>query len=388
MKSKKNRGVNKNKTMKKNGGIILTTGYTQESAFEHFINNCKFSIFSTSGSACSIILASLNQDIQSPYRTIRTNMFNYPVNKLLLKICSSKITNEVNIQKDVYLKSLKDKNSLLEPLCPCIVFAHTDKLKKSEKKEYKELIETNIASEQDETAMRVLIDTLFEQDVYYIAMELIDDCKPLKYFINTPEFNTYKTIALYELDRLHKIGYMHNDYHFENVLINQNYNYFGIKSGRAYIIDFGCSSVCPEEETRIELLQHELSGINESIIHIFDILDSQRNYIQTKYINSLETRLNVNIYNIVSNMLYRGGKPMNILNETKLKTKPIDDWKVNLDDFKLNLTAQFEKQLQNEDEQGYTTFINSIKNVKKEMKQDSNYINKLFDAQTNGLIIK
>ena len=51
MKLKKNRGVNKNKTMKKTGGIILTTGYTQESAFEHFINNCKFSIFLTSGSA-------------------------------------------------------------------------------------------------------------------------------------------------------------------------------------------------------------------------------------------------------------------------------------------------------------------------------------------------
>ena len=53
----------------------------------------------------------------------------------------------------------------------------------------------------------------------------------------------YKYLAVYELLRLYDIGYMHGDYHTQNILINTNYKYNNLDDnsflGRALIIDYG-----------------------------------------------------------------------------------------------------------------------------------------------------
>ena len=72
-------------------------------------------------------------------------------------------------------------------------------------------------------------------------------------------------MGLYELDKMHQAGYIHGDYHYENVLINPSYNYFEKNSGRAIIIDFGCSTIANNEESRLEMLQYEMC-LNQRLV--------------------------------------------------------------------------------------------------------------------------
>ena len=103
--SKKYYNNTHNKTRKLKGGIHIIKHFTPSTAFEHFIVNSTFSIFSTRGTASVIIRAKLRDGIASPYRAVRSNEFNTPVKTILIKLCSSKINNEVSIQKYIYHKS-------------------------------------------------------------------------------------------------------------------------------------------------------------------------------------------------------------------------------------------------------------------------------------------
>ena len=288
------------KTRKMRGGIHIVKSFTPARAFSHFIMHSTFSIFSTSGSASVVIQATLNPDIASPYRTVRTNEFNHPVRKLLLKLCRSNTETEVGIQKDVFRRSFTHKNSLLEPICPSIVFAPPNKLHKSLKTKLKSLI---LASNP------TIINRIFENDVYIIAMELMENYRPLSEFQGSPQFQKYRYMALYELYRLHSFGYKHNDFHYENVLIHPTYDYFDKSSGRAVIIDFGCSETIQHanNSSRLELLQYELSGITPDIMKVFDYLDIRRHSYQQDVITSLEYRLSVKIPELFGEVILYGG---------------------------------------------------------------------------------
>lgn len=382
-----------NKTRKK-GGIHIIRHFTPLTAINHFINNSTFSVFSTRGTTSIIILATLKPDIVSPYRTIRSNEFNIPVNKILLKLCSTNIDNEVLIQKDIFHKSFTHENSYFEPICPSIVFASSNKLKKTLKHQFHNLIINSLENTSDSSH----INRIFELDVYLIAMELMDNYKPLSFFASTPLFPKYRFMALYELHRLHQFGYTHNDFHFENVLINTTYSYFGKTSGRAILIDFGYSIPIHTSQTPFELLQYEVSGINQDIFKAFEILYMQRKAYQNISLTTLEIKLNQKLNKIFhSIILYKGGNIMNQLTthkpeENNKQHKPEyreNEWSgLDFESFKQIIANDFENDFKTADPEGFKKFNDSINSVLEEQKTDPEYFQKLVNAQFNGLIVK
>jgi serine/threonine protein kinase len=225
-----------------------------------------------------------------------------------------------------------------------------------------------------------------------MAMELMENYQPLSFYRETSHFKYYRYLALYELDRLHKLGYIHNDFHYDNVLINTTYNYFSNNSGRAILIDFGYSKPINENETRIEMLHYEVSGIDTNIIKIFNYLDIKRKLYQNECVTTLEIKLNVKLYKVFNILrLYKGGKNMN--NEiTNNNHKPIyieDEWSdLDYQSFKEIIAIHFEENFQKCNPEGFKKFNDSVNSVLEEQKKDPNYFEKLVIAQFNGLIVK
>jgi serine/threonine protein kinase len=397
MSTKKYKYHHNNQTVKLNGGIRITSSFTPQTAINYFINNSTFSVFSTRGTTSIIILATLNNGIVSPYKTVRSNEFNLPVNKILLKFCYANTENEVLIQKEVFYKSFTDEISYFEPICPSVLYASSNKLKKTLKNQLHHRLVNSLENISDTTS----IHKIFERDVYLIAMELLDNYKPLSDFIDTPSFQKYRFMAIYELHRLHQFGYTHNDFHYENVLINPTYSYFNQTSGRAILIDFGCAKRIASDsgsgsQHSFELLHYELSGINNNIFDVFNYFYTQRKAYQQVCVTNLEIKINEKLNRIINHIIiYKGGEMNN-----KTSTEPTEDipknpqyreneWSgLDYETFKEIVANDFEKNFQKSDPEGFIKYNDSINSVLQEQKTDPRYFEKLVKAQFNGLIIR
>ena len=360
------------RTRKMRGGVHIIKHFTPVTAFNYFIKHSSLSLFSTNGTASVTILARLNDNIQSPYKTIRSNEFNTPVCQLLLKLCNSNTKTEVHIQKDVFQKSFFQQ---LEPICPSIVFAPRDKLHKT----------------QNDMLRSLVIDDIkhaFENDVYLIAMEFMDNYIPLSELQDTPLFQKYRYMALYELSRLHSFGYTHGDFHYENVLIHTSYNYFGKESGRAMLIDFGYSAPIHSSASPLELLHDEAHGINQDMLAVFDHLDIQRMAYQQSLITNLELRLSVKLHEIIGIVkLYMVGGQVTP-HERRTEHRP-DEWSgLSLASFKEIMANEFETNFAKTDPDGFTKYNDSIQSVLEEQKTDPKYFEKLVKAQFNSLLVE
>jgi serine/threonine protein kinase len=360
-------------TRKIRGGVHIIKQFTPITAFNYFIKHASFSLFSTRGSASVVILANLNDNIPSPYKTIRSNEFNKPVRKLLLKLCHTNTEAEVSVQKDVFQKSFFQQ---LEPICPSIVFAPRDKLHKTQKERLRSLI---IATD---------INHIFENDVYLIAMEFMENYVPLSEFRDTPLFEKFRYLALYELSRLHSFGYIHRDFHYENILIHTTYSYFGKESGRAMLIDFGYSVPIRSSATPLELLHDEASGIKSDMLAVFEYLELQRMAYQQSLITNMELRLSVKFQEIFSIVdIYMGGGQLKS-NENGTEHRS-DEWSgLDLASFKEIMANEFEANFEKSDPDGFKKYNDSIVSVLEEQKKDPQYFVKLVKAQFDGLIIK
>jgi tRNA A-37 threonylcarbamoyl transferase component Bud32 len=376
-----------NKTRKLNGGIRITPSFTPQTAINHFVNNSTFSVFSTRGTTSTILVATLKEGIISPYRTVRSNEFNMPVNKILLKLCSASTHTEILIQKDIFHKSFTDEMSYFEPICPSVVFASSNKFKKKLKNDFYSVILNSL----ENTENTEVIHRIFERDVYLIAMELMDNYKPLSDFIGTPFFQKYRFMAIYELHRLHQFGYTHNDFHYENVLINPTYSYFNQTSGRAILIDFGYSSRTTTNQNAVELLQYEISGIDKNIMDVFNYFYTQRKAYQHTCLTNLEIKLNDKLNRIIHHItLYRGGE-MNDDTPQKSQSPQYreNEWSgLDYESFKEIIANEFEENFQKSDPEGFKKYNDSINSVLEEQKTDPQYFEKLVKAQFNGLIVQ
>ena len=378
-----------NKTRKLKGGIHIVKYFTPSTAFKHFIMNSTFSVFSTRETTSVILTAKLNDGIVTPYKTVRLNEFNTPVRTILIKLCSCKINNEVYIQKDVYHKSFTNKMSYFEPVCPSIIYSSPAKLKQP----FTQQLHTLLINLLENKSQASVINRIFEQDIYLIAMELMENYQPLSSFQGTPNFEKYRFMALYELHRLHQFGYMHNDFHFENVLIHPTYNYFSKKSGRAILFDFGYSIRVKPETTHLEMLQYEVSGINNNIFNVFDYFHTQRQAYQTECVASLEIKLNVKLNKVVNILLfYRGAGMDDIQNNQIQQHKPDyreNEWaNLTFETFQQIIAKEFEENFEKNDPEGFKKYNDSINSVLEEQKTDTKYFEKLLRAQFNGLIIQ
>ncbi len=155
--------------------------------------------------------------------------------------------NEIRIQTDIYKKT----NEKLEAVCPPIVYSNivnnTEKssralnllsvmIKQMPNDENKEFLER----------MKRLYEGNKDIKLGVIAMSFAENYDTLRNVLqntnNMGKIALYKYLAVYELLRLYDIGYMHGDYHTQNILINTNYKYNNIGEqimGRALIIDYG-----------------------------------------------------------------------------------------------------------------------------------------------------
>jgi hypothetical protein len=249
-----------------------------------------------------------------------------------------------------------------------------------------------------------------------MAMEFMEGYDTLSRFTNDSNYENYKKMALYKLDKIHKFGYYHNDFHLHNVMINPTYKYFTTQNkcdfGNAIIIDFGLSYKISDTvdinniETRKKLLTDEYGIINiKNIIEKFDVYDSKHMLVQYNYVEEFETKLKVNIMDIIKGFnIYKGiGGRKNIKKMDKddeeynaKQSKILDDWlktipkkkkreehlivldeKVLEENRKRDVTA-FEEKLKTHDPKYYEEFMNNLEELRKELDKDPDFLHKLI----------
>ena len=98
------------KTRKNHG---LKHNYTPLTAIHYFIKHASFSLFNNLGASGIIIKGTLHQNVESPYRMIRSHCFHFQVRNLLFKFFAVggvttdwKITTPESIQQETELQQL------------------------------------------------------------------------------------------------------------------------------------------------------------------------------------------------------------------------------------------------------------------------------------------
>jgi hypothetical protein len=181
---------------------------------------------------------------------------------------------------------------------------------------------------------------------------------------------------------------MHNNFHFDNVLIHETYNYIDLaKSGRAILIDFGDCIEVPAGVEPHKLLEMELGVIPSYYMDNFAIFDIKRQYVQSIYIGELERKLKHNIQEYIKQViLYKGGFHMKSNMPTVKKQK--HEWtfvsQAEMDKIMSNL---FINNFNNNPD-AYREFNNGIESFLQEEKKDPRYFEHLMKAQTANLIVK
>lgn len=269
---------------------------TYTTLLNYFVRNSTFRVLTYSSISCITFVAQLAPGVQSPFTNTRQDSFNVAVRQLLFKFF---ITNEDTVrlesgidvsmnrvyrpdhdgnvevatrlgfreeirkQIDIYDKSYRDINNQMSPICPSILMAQ-----RNIPVEGINEIGTRITLEHEQ---RVFLDFCTQAigqgfTVSCIMMEMIEGYQTYASYMSELRarqelysrsrhvFNTYRqrihmvsTFFLYELDRLHQLGYIHGDPHGGNVLINPNVHYYYSESthpetlyqGHLMLLDFG-----------------------------------------------------------------------------------------------------------------------------------------------------
>ena len=274
-KTNKQKRLNKHKNSKKkqqHGGIRFKKGFEGQmidQIFWEFIKNSEISIFSTKTRGGILFEATLNDHNNSPYEICRSNAPFQRVKSLLLKMVifseikldlkhinislnkchEDDFVKEVQIQNDIFTRTLNEE---LEPICPSIVYheimsleGFNLKIKDCNNDFVKQLMSNITNTLKSDTKVGIL------------AMEKMEGFIPLMSYVDTLneyDRNTMYFLACFEFIRFYELGYLHGDFHLENMLVNPNYEYIKLLnnekifenlnnkfSGRVILIDFGAS---------------------------------------------------------------------------------------------------------------------------------------------------
>lgn len=246
----------------KKGGSGLYLDAKDKDAFTHFLQNST-SKFLTSGSFGMTYVLTLNPGVESKYLSLDASNFSQPVKQILLKTTfiyplkleldvhtpkrsiEKKSTatledfyQEVNIQTDVYFKTMK----YLEPLCPAIVYAAV----LNDANDPLMTMVANIISNNLPSNTKNLLNNNPGISIGIIGMELVGNKLGnatilYEYMFETTYYNSYIAKAYHTLiEFIIQTGYNHGDFHGSNLLIDPYItNYFWGKRGKITIIDFG-----------------------------------------------------------------------------------------------------------------------------------------------------
>ena len=233
-----------------------------------------------------MVLAKLKEGLVSPYRNIRLNNNNNSVNYLLLKFVNITPSNdkdiqdikpedvqrEIDIQQEIYHKSLRHPNTLLEPICPCIVYSHAEKLEPEFKNSFYTIIQQSTHHKQ--------IQQVFQGDVEFFAMEFMEGYQPFASFEETPEM-FLKAAKHAELDNMRGVS--------ANVMCGQE-GYFGTSAFQV-VLDIDKITQINSEEWKEENDELEIQNKFDEFVNK-DLICSIANLtIQSNVMNIAEEDL-------------------------------------------------------------------------------------------------
>lgn len=238
-------------------------------AIGYFVLNSRFNILTYSSISCITLVATLDDSFRTPFVNIRQESFNQPVRRLLFKFFVTDNDNHnIRSQRDIrmdpryrqaheglvevttrrgfreeirkqiqiynlsYLDTVSETNPIqcnpMSPLCPSILIAAR----------YVEEVQCQVIRDRITTVrdMNKFVDFYTRglaagYNISYISMELMEGYITLGEYISRPmntinRNNIVVKFLMYELDRLHKFGYIHGDIHYENALINPDLYYY------------------------------------------------------------------------------------------------------------------------------------------------------------------
>jgi hypothetical protein len=300
--NKKNRKT-KRKTKKQKiwtGGVRINEDYTRqhgrktrEECMQYFMENATFKLLTNSSRSCITLIANYHAPL-SPFKSMRSNHLDYNVKTILVKILLTNPNNnrswhttkyrrgnydgiaitpiqefrqEIKTQVDIYRKSFVSQTSLLDPICPAVLFFQ-DRISNFEFSKY--LAYFNTYDRRTYVALRdiqlgtdlpgIQLSAIYME--YMENYELVDDIFNFRIkkkngiqtreLIQNPtetsqeQYKSFIKIIQYELFKLNQLGYHHNDAHLANIMINRQYPYFAshetrgpILHGKVILIDFG-----------------------------------------------------------------------------------------------------------------------------------------------------
>jgi len=263
-------GTSKKTTPSKKNNLM------KEILYDYFFPNSTFKMFTNDSISCITYLVTLNYGKKSPFESMRSTQFNIEIRTLLLKFfvttnnnvtypddflnlpdrpvhkgieitSRSSFNNEINIQKDVYQASLRNESSYLEPMCPAILYHDFTTSHDEHNTYWYKKLNSKYFDILDEVNSKNVPIPYWPKHLHigFIAMEYMDGYQTLGKLTRNSNYNQYLIYAKYEIMRLNKLGFKHNDAHLGNIMINPNINYYSTnkyKKGKALIIDFGRSA--------------------------------------------------------------------------------------------------------------------------------------------------
>lgn len=223
---------------------------------------------------------------------------------------SENFLNEIRIQTDVYKKT----NNNLEAVCPPIVYSNivNNTGEKSRAQKLLSVMINNMPNDENKVflhRMRSLYESNLTLKLGVIAMSFAENYDTLwnvmKNTTNSGQRIMYQYLAVYELLRLYDIGYMHGDYHENNILVNTQYHYNTLENiylGRCLIIDYGLAFknkyvnvlTVNEPSVKLHVIAQEKHPVTDKNAYNWTSYKWLINFLQS------ESESNVNInYNII-----------------------------------------------------------------------------------------
>ena len=166
--------------------------------------------------------------------------------------------------------------------------------------------------------------------------------------------STIKELAIivYELIKCYKIGYIHGDFHFNNILFNKKEKYINSIKGRALLIDFGYAMKIskPENLSNNEIIKKLLFTKNEHYGFAPYTWESYQwlNYI---YLNDDLNKKILSELLIIENELNDSITNTQYINEEDLDIKEIDEQDTDEQDTDKQDTDEQDRDEQDTDEQ-------------------------------------
>jgi len=238
------------------GGVIIQPGYNIDSAYNFFMTNCSVENLTYSSRGGIIFRAILTPGVASPYKSSRSNSVNVDIDVLLLKmvflhqtkkfiikdqygnnmtdlsnITHQKFKDEINMQIDIFTRSL---DLYLEPICPAIVDATIH----PNTSPYLPVSLDQLIDKSSDVITRHILQYIKNNyltnrfDIGIIAMECLSGYDCLSDYVdknggeNSEASIVAKYMAMYEICRLYKLGYIHGDLHQGNLMYHPTYRYF------------------------------------------------------------------------------------------------------------------------------------------------------------------